>query len=189
MTEAASMITANPLDGPRKRVGRRPRAAVLGCTAAGAAAAGEIGRVLIRGGGRDTTYDTGGRPGATDAGAGCDTGDLGYLDADGYLYLAGRSDDVINRGGEKIYPREIEGILLAQPGVSPRPSSPRTTRSSGNDRSPTWCPTGDFVAEEIEAALARGPARRGCHGTSSQARTAWSRRCRSARPGRSPVGC
>jgi len=44
-------------------------------------------------------------------------GDIGYLDADGYLFLAGRSDDVINRGGEKIYPREIEEILLAQPGV------------------------------------------------------------------------
>jgi len=46
-----------------------------------------------------------------------DTGDLGHLDQDGYLFLAGRSDDVINRGGEKIYPREIEDVLLAQPGV------------------------------------------------------------------------
>ena len=35
----------------------------------------------------------------------------------GYLFLAGRSDDVINRGGEKIYPREIEEFLLTQPGV------------------------------------------------------------------------
>ncbi|MGH3170216.1 MAG: AMP-binding enzyme, partial [Trebonia sp.] len=32
-------------------------------------------------------------------------------------FLAGRSDDVINRGGEKIYPREIEELLIAQPGV------------------------------------------------------------------------
>ncbi len=46
-----------------------------------------------------------------------DTGDLGHFDEDGYLFLAGRSDDVINRGGEKIYPREIEDVLLAQPGV------------------------------------------------------------------------
>ena len=41
----------------------------------------------------------------------------GHVDSDGYLFLAGRSDDVINRGGEKIYPREIEDFLLAQPGV------------------------------------------------------------------------
>ena len=52
-----------------------------------------------------------------DADGWLDTGDLGYLDADGYLFLVGRADDVINRGGEKIYPREIEEILLAQPGV------------------------------------------------------------------------
>jgi acyl-CoA synthetase (AMP-forming)/AMP-acid ligase II len=41
-----------------------------------------------------------------------DTGDLGMLDEDGYLYLAGRADDVINRGGELVYPREIEEVLM-----------------------------------------------------------------------------
>ena len=78
---------------------------------------GEIGRVQIRGAGVITSYDSGGRPGVIDADGWLDTSDLGYLDADGYLFLVGRSDDVINRGGEKIYPREIEEILLAQPGV------------------------------------------------------------------------
>ncbi len=39
------------------------------------------------------------------------TGDLGHLDADGYLYLDARSDDVINRGGEKVFPREIEEVV------------------------------------------------------------------------------
>jgi acyl-CoA synthetase (AMP-forming)/AMP-acid ligase II len=62
-------------------------------------------------------YAAGGPAGAIDADGWLDTGDLGYLDQDGYLFLAGRSDDVINRGGEKIYPREIEDFLLAQPGV------------------------------------------------------------------------
>jgi acyl-CoA synthetase (AMP-forming)/AMP-acid ligase II len=47
-----------------------------------------------------------------------DTGDLGHRDADGYLYLAGRSDDVVNRGGELVYPREVEEVLLAEPGVA-----------------------------------------------------------------------
>jgi acyl-CoA synthetase (AMP-forming)/AMP-acid ligase II len=46
-----------------------------------------------------------------------DTGDLGYRDDDGYLYLIGRADDVINRGGEKVYPREIEEVLAAEPAV------------------------------------------------------------------------
>jgi acyl-CoA synthetase (AMP-forming)/AMP-acid ligase II len=77
----------------------------------------DVGRVRIRGAGVITEYAEGGRPGVIDAHGWLDTGDLGYLDEDGYLFLAGRSDDVINRGGEKIYPREIEEILLAQHGV------------------------------------------------------------------------
>ncbi len=39
------------------------------------------------------------------------TGDLGYLDMDGFLYLAGRKDHIINVGGEKINPEEIESIV------------------------------------------------------------------------------
>jgi acyl-CoA synthetase (AMP-forming)/AMP-acid ligase II len=119
MTEAASMITANPVDGPRKpgSAGRPASAEVRVELGGGSARAGQIGRVQIRGAGVITGYDSGGRPGVIDADGWLDTSDLGYLDADGYLFLVGRSDDVINRGGEKIYPREIEEILLAQPGV------------------------------------------------------------------------
>ena len=39
------------------------------------------------------------------------TGDLGYSDADGYIYLAGRAKDAIKRGGEMISPEEVENIL------------------------------------------------------------------------------
>ncbi|MCK5769725.1 class I adenylate-forming enzyme family protein [Algiphilus sp.] len=46
------------------------------------------------------------------------TKDRGYLDADGYLYLDGREDDVIVRGGENISPGEIEDVLLAHPAVA-----------------------------------------------------------------------
>src|SRR5262249_1909449 len=46
------------------------------------------------------------------------TGDQGYLDSDGYLTLAGRIKELINRGGEKISPREIDETLLTHPAVA-----------------------------------------------------------------------
>jgi acyl-CoA synthetase (AMP-forming)/AMP-acid ligase II len=116
MTEAASMITANPIEGPRK-AGSAGRPAGTEVRVIPEGQPGTIGRVQIRGRGVITRYAEGGKPGAITADGWLDTGDLGHLDEDGYLFLAGRSDDVINRGGEKIYPREIEEILLAQPGV------------------------------------------------------------------------
>ncbi|AWC27704.1 fatty acid--CoA ligase [Bacillus cytotoxicus] len=45
------------------------------------------------------------------------SGDLGYLDRDGYLYVADRVDDMVISGGVNIYPREIEDFLHSHPGV------------------------------------------------------------------------
>jgi acyl-CoA synthetase (AMP-forming)/AMP-acid ligase II len=45
------------------------------------------------------------------------TGDIGFLDPDGFLYLADRAKDMIIRGGENIYPAEIENQLLELPAV------------------------------------------------------------------------
>ena len=45
------------------------------------------------------------------------TGDLGYVDANGYYFLCGRSDDMIVSGGENVYPIELENILLKHPAV------------------------------------------------------------------------
>ena len=46
------------------------------------------------------------------------TGDLGVMDADGYVNIVGRSKDMLIRGGENIYPREIEEILFTHPAVA-----------------------------------------------------------------------
>jgi oxalate---CoA ligase len=46
------------------------------------------------------------------------TGDLGYIDRDGYLFLTGRLKEIINRGGQKISPLDVEAALLAHPAVA-----------------------------------------------------------------------
>jgi oxalate---CoA ligase len=45
------------------------------------------------------------------------TGDMGYLDNEGYLFLTGRKKELINKGGEKISPEEIDSVLRSHPGV------------------------------------------------------------------------
>ena len=46
------------------------------------------------------------------------TGDQGYLDTDGYLFITGRLKEIINRGGEKIAPREVDEVLMDHPAVA-----------------------------------------------------------------------
>ncbi len=124
MTEAASQICANPLDGERK-VGSVGRAIgvelrvvpiddpwpVLG------AVSERVGHIEIRGRSVIRGYDAPGYEDRFDVEGWLRTGDLGYLDEEEYLFIVGRSDDVINRGGEKIFPREIEELVLAIDGV------------------------------------------------------------------------
>jgi acyl-CoA synthetase (AMP-forming)/AMP-acid ligase II len=77
-----------------------------------------VGRVRIRGASVITTYAGEAAADRFDAAGWLDTGDLGRLDAEGYLYLAGRRDDVVNCGGELVYPREVEEVLLGEPAVA-----------------------------------------------------------------------
>jgi acyl-CoA synthetase (AMP-forming)/AMP-acid ligase II len=82
------------------------------------AAAGHTGEIWVSGPTRMRLYW--GRPDATEqktTGPWLRTGDLGYL-RDGLLYLAGRVDDVINRGGEKVLPSFVESVLCEGPGVA-----------------------------------------------------------------------
>lgn len=46
------------------------------------------------------------------------TGDMGYLDEEGYLYVLDRRDDLIISGGENVYPAEIEAVLLSHPAIA-----------------------------------------------------------------------
>src|SRR4029078_732892 len=46
------------------------------------------------------------------------TGDQGYQDGEGYLFLTGRLKEIINRGGEKVSPREVDEVLLEHPAVA-----------------------------------------------------------------------
>ncbi|GAA4983943.1 hypothetical protein GCM10023205_62350 [Yinghuangia aomiensis] len=75
---------------------------------------GETGLVFVRG--DQISGEYGGRS-ALDGEGWFPTRDLGRLDADGYLFIDGRADDTIIRGGENIAPAEIEDVLLGHPGV------------------------------------------------------------------------
>ncbi|KPI02260.1 o-succinylbenzoate--CoA ligase [Actinobacteria bacterium OK006] len=79
------------------------------------APAGETGLVFVRG--EQISGEYGGRS-ALDAAGWFATRDRGRLDAEGYLFIEGRADDTIIRGGENIAPAEIEDVLLAHPGIA-----------------------------------------------------------------------
>ncbi len=76
---------------------------------------GEPGEVYVRGEQVAGEYR---ERSALDADGWFPTRDAGFLDADGYLYLSGRADDVIVRGGENISPSEIEDVLIAHAAIA-----------------------------------------------------------------------
>ncbi|MCP3405770.1 non-ribosomal peptide synthetase [Bradyrhizobium sp. CCGB01] len=120
MTEAASQIAANPFE--LRKVGSVGRAAgpeiAIMDEAGRMLASGEHGEIMLRGPNMSRGYynDEAATRAAFRNGW-FRTGDLGYLDADGYLFIVGRIKDVINRGGQKISPLEVEEILLSHPAV------------------------------------------------------------------------
>ena len=120
MTEAATQIAANPL--------RRRKLGSVGVSAGAEIAilddagrplpSGAHGEIALRGQTITRGYDN-------DTGATREafrdgwfhTGDLGYLDHDGYLFVVGRIREVINRAGQKVAPGEVEEALLRHPDV------------------------------------------------------------------------
>jgi acyl-CoA synthetase (AMP-forming)/AMP-acid ligase II/thioesterase domain-containing protein/acyl carrier protein len=79
---------------------------------------GEVGQVMVRGPSVMPGYldDIDGPPGGLEDGW-LATGDLGVVDADGFLTIVGRTREIINRGGEKISPYDVEKALLRHPAV------------------------------------------------------------------------
>ena len=123
MTEAAHQMASNPLP---------PRAHKPGSVGPGTGvqisimddkgthlAVGERGEVVIKGPNVITGYENNPEANAASFVDGWfRTGDQGVLDGEGYLTLVGRLKEMINRGGEKISPREIDEVLLAHPAVA-----------------------------------------------------------------------
>lgn len=122
-SEASSIVTSNPLRGVRKpgSIGLPlPGLEIEIVDESGAVRPpGQVGELRLKG--ETVMLGYWNNPQAT-AKAIRDgwlyTGDMGYRDADGYIFLVGRRDDMINVGGAKVYPREVEEVLYQHPAVA-----------------------------------------------------------------------
>ena len=126
-TESSCSITVTRPERPRRRSGRDPRAAAAADRGQDHRPAHRPGR-RVRGRRRDLHPRLPGHAGlpgdqeataaAIDSDGWLHTGDLGSMDERGYCRIAGRIKEMIIRGGENIYPREIEAVLLGHPEVT-----------------------------------------------------------------------
>jgi oxalate---CoA ligase len=121
MTEAAHQMTSNPLHGVRKPgsvgLAAGPEVAIMDENGH-LLEAGEVGEIVIRGENVTSGYENNPKANAEAFVNGwLRTGDQGFKDADGYVSLTGRLKEIINRGGEKVSPREVDEALMDHPAV------------------------------------------------------------------------
>jgi acyl-CoA synthetase (AMP-forming)/AMP-acid ligase II len=122
LTETASMICTNPLPPAVRKVGSVGYAFGAEICIANAEGRhlppGQHGEIIVRGPSVIEQYA--GSQAQPDAffGNWLRTGDLGYLDEDGYLFIVGRAKELIKRGGLSVYPAEIDNKLNAHPSVA-----------------------------------------------------------------------
>jgi oxalate---CoA ligase len=123
MTEASHQMAANPLPpGARKPgsvgLGAGVDVAIMDTTG-NFLSDGATGEVVIKGGNVTSGYENNAAANESSFTDGWfRTGDQGYQDQDGYLFLTGRIKEIINRGGEKVSPREVDEVLLQHPAVA-----------------------------------------------------------------------
>jgi len=123
MTEATLQITSNLLPPRQRKAGSAGKPIGLNMMIIGkdgrALKKNQIGEVIIRGKNIIKKYLGKNKDDKTSFyGGWLKTGDLGYLDNDGYLFIVGRIKEMINKGGENISPREIDEIFLSHSSVA-----------------------------------------------------------------------
>lgn len=121
MTEAAHQMASNPLDGRRipgsVGLAAGPEVAIMDDDGK-LLPPGETGEIVIRGANVTAGYEANPAANASAFTKGWfRTGDQGTKDAEGYISLTGRLKEIINRGGEKISPREVDEVLMDHPAV------------------------------------------------------------------------
>lgn len=123
MTEAAHQMTSNPLP-PRPRkpgsvgIAAGPEVGIMGL-AGSVLGPGQTGEIVIRGDNVTPGYEANPEANATAFTNGWfHTGDQGQLDDEGYLWITGRLKELINRGGEKVSPLEVDDVLMDHPAVA-----------------------------------------------------------------------
>jgi len=116
--QAATIITGPEWLAHRGSVGRAAPGTVMICDADGnEVPAGQEGEVWLHSLRAEPTYRYVGATARTAAGGWESLGDMGWLDADGYLYLGDRLQDMILTGGANVYPAEVEAALQEHPAV------------------------------------------------------------------------
>ncbi len=123
MTEAAHQMTSNPLPPKTRKPGTvgmaaGPEIAIMN-EEGDLLPADTTGEIVIRGPNVTAGYENNAKANTEAFTNGWfRTGDQGMLDADGYLSITGRLKEIINRGGEKISPREVDEVLMDHPSVA-----------------------------------------------------------------------
>ncbi|WP_374372494.1 acyl--CoA ligase [Dongia sp.] len=123
MTEAAHQMASNPLPPKARKPGSvgiaaGPEVAIMSAEGK-ILKPGEVGEIVIKG--ANVTPGYANNPKANEEAfrdGWFRTGDLGIMDTEGYVSLTGRLKEIINRGGEKISPREVDDVLMEHPAVA-----------------------------------------------------------------------
>ena len=124
MTEASHQMASNPLPPLSRKAGSvglpaGPEVAVMAEDRGDLLPRGTVGELVVRGPNVTTGYLNNPEANARSFVDGWfRTGDQGYMDSDGYIFITGRLKELINRGGEKITPREIDEVLMDHPAVA-----------------------------------------------------------------------